>query len=309
MGEGSESAWVSSPAVWRSLPARVAGSAGNTPCCWRERDHSSSSTTAVAARPARAADPAPAEDVVAEIRASGGEAVANGDDVATTEGAQRLIDTALDAYGDVHVLVNNAGILRDRSLVNTSDEEWDAVITVHLRGHFCPTRAAARHWRDQFKSGVTVDRALINTTSTSGLLGNFGQANYGSAKAGIAAMTIIAQLELGNYGVRANAIAPAARTRMTRPDLDESAPIPGAGGFDDGDPANVSPLVAYLATEACPLRGQVWFAHGRTVRQMQPWTMLDGIRSEERWTVAALRDALAGYADTRFPTVADVFGT
>ena len=255
------------------------------------------------------ADPGPAADVVAEIRASGGEAVANGDDVATSDGAQRLIDTALDAYGDVHVLVNNAGILRDRSLVNTSDEEWDAVITVHLRGHFCPTRAVARHWRDRFKSGETVDRALINTTSTSGLLGNFGQANYGSAKAGIAAMTIIAQLELGNYGVRVNAIAPAARTRMTRPDLDESAPTPGSGGFDDGDPANVSPLVAYLATETCPLRGQVWFVHGRTVRQMQPWTMLDEIRTEERWTIPALRAALAGYADTRFPTVADVFGT
>jgi NAD(P)-dependent dehydrogenase (short-subunit alcohol dehydrogenase family) len=255
------------------------------------------------------ADPKPAEDVVAEIRSAGGEAVANSDDVAATDGAQRLIETALDAYGDLHVLVNNAGILRDRSIVNTTDDEWDDVIAVHLRGHFCPTRAAARHWRDRFKAGDHVDRALINTTSTSGLLGNFGQANYGAAKAGLAAFTIIAQLELERYRVRANAIAPAARTRMTRPELDESQPIVADGeGFDEGDPANVSPLVAYLATETCPLRGQVWFAHGRTVRLMQPWTLRDEIRADGRWTIAGLRAALADYADTRFPTVTEVFG-
>jgi len=261
------------------------------------------------------ADAGPAEQVVAEIRAAGGEAIANGDDITSTDGTQRLVASAVDAYGDLHVLVNNAGILRDRSLVNLSDEEWDSVISVHLRGHFGPTRAAAAHWRDRAKAGDVVDRSLINTTSTSGLLGNFGQANYGAAKAGIAAMTTIAQLELERYGVRANAIAPAARTRLTVPGVDEAAgpadpdPAPGQEGFDDGDPANVSPLVAYLATATCPMRGQVWFAHGRTVRLMQPWTMLDPIRSEGRWTIAGLRDALAPQAELRFPTVAEVFGT
>jgi NAD(P)-dependent dehydrogenase (short-subunit alcohol dehydrogenase family) len=256
------------------------------------------------------ADAGPAEQVAAAIRVEGGEAIANTDDITTADGAQLLIDTAVEAYGDLHVLVNNAGILRDRSLVNTTDEEWDSVINVHLRGHFCPTRAAAALWRDRSKAGATDDRSLINTTSTSGLLGNFGQGSYGSAKAGIAAMTTIAQLELERYGVRANAIAPAARTRLTRPDLDEDAPVAApADEFDDGDPANVSPIVAYLATATCPMRGQVWFTHGRTVRLMQPWTMLDPIRAEGRWTIDGLRQALAPHAHTRFPTVAEVFGT
>jgi NAD(P)-dependent dehydrogenase (short-subunit alcohol dehydrogenase family) len=195
-----------------------------------------------------------------------------------------------------------------------SDAEWDAVIAVHLRGHFCPTRRAVAYWRDRSKAGDTTDRAVVNTTSTSGLLGNFGQTNYGAAKAGIAALTIILQLELARYGVRCNAIAPVARTRLTAPGLDEhdeeagSAPGLDSAGPDDGDPANVSPLVAYLATASCPLRGQVWFVHGRRVRLMQPWTMLDEVRSDDRWTIDDLRAALAPWADTRFPTVADVFG-
>lgn len=254
------------------------------------------------------ADAGPAQRVVAEIRDAGGEAVANTDDVTDSAGAQQLVDTALDAYGDLHVLVNNAGILRDRSLVNLTDDEWDSVVNVHLRGHFCPTRSAAAYWRDRSKAGDTTDRSIVNTTSTSGLLGNFGQSNYGAAKAGIAAMTIIQQLELSRYGVRANAVAPAARTRLTVPGLDDDAGSPD-GGFDDGDPANVSPLVAYLATANCPHRGQVWFAHGRRVRLMQPWTMLEEVSSDERWTVDRLRRSLAPFADTSFPTVADVFST
>ena len=157
----------------------------------------------------------PAEQVVDEIRAAGGEAVANHDDIASWEGGARLIQTALDAFGDLHVLVNNAGILRDRVLVNLSEEDWDSVIHVHLKGHFVPTRHAAAYWREQAKAGKDVKAAIINTSSTSGLIGNVGQSNYGAAKAGIAAFTVIIAEELGRYGVRAKAIAPAARTRMT----------------------------------------------------------------------------------------------
>ena len=157
----------------------------------------------------------PAEQVVAEITAMGGEAVANHDNIADWEGGQRLINTAIEAFGDLHVLVNNAGILRDRVLVNLSEEDWDAVINVHLKGHFVPTRHAAAYWREQAKAGKEVKASIINTSSTSGLIGNVGQSNYGAAKSGIASFTVIIAEELARYGVRANAIAPAARTRMT----------------------------------------------------------------------------------------------
>ena len=157
----------------------------------------------------------PAEEVVAEIRSFGGEAIANHDNVATWDGGERLVRSAVEHFGDLHVLVNNAGILRDRVIVNLSEEDWDAVISVHLKGHFVPTRHAAAYWREQAKVGKVVKASIINTSSTSGLLGNVGQSNYGAAKAGIAAFTVIAAEELGRYGVRVNAIAPAARTRMT----------------------------------------------------------------------------------------------
>src|ERR687892_1722149 len=161
------------------------------------------------------ADRAPAQQVVDEIEKMGGEAVANVDSAADWDGAQRLIQTAVDTFGDLHVLVNNAGILRDRVIVNMTEEEWDAVIHVHLKGHFCPTRHAAAYWREQSKAGKEVKASVINTSSTSGLLGNPGQTNYGAAKAGIAAFTQICAMELPRYGVRSNAIAPAPRTRMT----------------------------------------------------------------------------------------------
>src|ERR687892_1856970 len=161
------------------------------------------------------ADRAPAQQVVDEIEKMGGEAVANVDSAADWDGAQRLIQTAIDTFGDLHVLVNNAGILRDRVIVNMTEEEWDAVIHVHLKGHFCPTRHAAAYWREQSKAGKEVKASVINTSSTSGLLGNPGQTNYGAAKAGIAAFTQICAMELPRYGVRSNAIAPAPRTRMT----------------------------------------------------------------------------------------------
>lgn len=233
----------------------------------------------------------PAEQVVEEIRAAGGEAVANHDDIASWEGGARLIQTALDAFGDLHVLVNNAGILRDRVLVNLSEEDWDSVIHVHLKGHFVPTRHAAAYWREQAKAGKEVKAAIINTSSTSGLIGNVGQSNYGAAKAGIAAFTVIIAEELGRYGVRANAIAPAARTRMTEstPGLSEVVKAPGdAAAFDAWDPANISPLVATLAMEDCAATGQVFFVQGGTVRRFQNWTMEEELDKNDRWTVAEL---------------------
>lgn len=244
-------------------------------------------------------DLVPAQQTVEEIRASGGEALANGDDVADWDGARRLVDTAISEFGDLHVLVNNAGILRDRMIANMTEEEFDSVMRVHLRGHFCPTRHAASYWREQAKSGRAADRAIVNTSSTSGLLGNVGQTNYGAAKAGIASMTIIADLELRRYGVRVNAIAPAARTRLTA----ALASTPPEEGFDQGDPANVSPMVAYLATEHCPLHGQVYFVHGGRIQLMQPWALHDQVRAEKRWTIGELREATSGFASTSFPTV------
>ena len=185
-------------------------------------------------------DRSPAQQVVDEIKALGGEAIANDDNVADWEGGQRLINAAVEAFGDLHVLVNNAGILRDRVLINMTEEDWDAVIHVHLKGHFVPTRFAANYWREQSKAGKEVKAAIINTSSTSGLLGNAGQGNYGAAKAGIAALTVISAMELSRYGVRANAIAPAARTRMTEntPGLSDIVKAPGEGTFDAWAPDN-----------------------------------------------------------------------
>jgi NAD(P)-dependent dehydrogenase (short-subunit alcohol dehydrogenase family) len=228
-------------------------------------------------------DAAPAQQVVEEIRVAGGTAVANGDDITTGEGAQRLVDTAVEEFGSLHVLVNNAGILRDRMLVNMSDEEWDDVIRVHLRGHFMPLRSAARYWRDRYKAGVELRPSVVNTASTSGLFGSVGQTNYGAAKSGIATMTTIAQLELERYGVRLNAICPAARTRLT-------SGMPGGDdqGFDANDPGNISPFVAYLATADCPITGRSFFVHGGSVHLFQPWAIIDKIETDHRWTVDEL---------------------
>ncbi|HEX9995459.1 MAG TPA: SDR family oxidoreductase [Acidimicrobiales bacterium] len=245
------------------------------------------------------ADRAPAQVVVDEILALGGEAVANVDDVADWEGGQRLVNTAVEAFGRLDVLVNNAGILRDRVLVNMTEEEWDAVIAVHLKGHFVPTRWAAAYWREQAKAGTPVRANLVHTSSTSGLLGNPGQTNYGAAKAGIGAFSIICAQELARYGVRSNCIAPAARTRLTEstPGLSDIVQAPeDAARFDVWDPANVSPLVAYLATEDCPFTGKTFFSQGGTVKVMEPWRMGDGVERDDRWTVEGLADALRPFA-------------
>jgi NAD(P)-dependent dehydrogenase (short-subunit alcohol dehydrogenase family) len=220
-------------------------------------------------------DAAPADEVAQQIRAGGGEAIANGDDVADFGGAQRLVDAAIDRYGRLDVLVNNAGILRDRFLVNMSVDEWDGVIHVHLRGHFCPLRHAAEHWRQRSKAGEQFDAAVINTASPVGLtLPNLGQVNYAAAKAGIAALTQVAAAELGRYGVRVNCIAPGARTRMTvqTPGLEEMMAEPEEpDAFDRMDPANVSPLVAYLASVDCTETGQVFAVSGGRVERLEGW--------------------------------------
>jgi NAD(P)-dependent dehydrogenase (short-subunit alcohol dehydrogenase family) len=230
-------------------------------------------------------DESAASAVVDEIRAAGGEAVANHGDVATAEGAQSLVDQAIETYGALDVLVNNAGILRDRMVVNMTDDDWDDVIRVHLRGHFCPLRAAGGYWRAEAKADRTRKASVINTSSTSGLRGRVGQSNYGSAKAAIASMTIIADQELAKSGVRVNAIAPGARTRMT----DSMMPAPTDDGtFDRYSPANISPLVAYLATADAPEHGRVYFVHGAYVGLLQPWHVVGTIEQDDRWDVGEL---------------------
>jgi NAD(P)-dependent dehydrogenase (short-subunit alcohol dehydrogenase family) len=246
------------------------------------------------------ADASPANQVVEEIRAAGGEAVGNHDDVTDWEGAKRLVDTAVEAFGDLHVLVNNAGILRDRMLVNMSEDEWDIVTKVHLKGHFAPLHHAAVYWRDQHKAGNEAKRAVVNTSSTSGLFGNIGQTNYGAAKMGIGALTIIASQELSRYGVRVNAIAPAALTRLT-------AGLAGADAQVEPDPAegplapgNVSPFVAYLSTEHCPINGRAFFVMGGQVHLFQPWAIIDKVETDGRWTVEDLEIQAAKFAEVPF---------
>jgi NAD(P)-dependent dehydrogenase (short-subunit alcohol dehydrogenase family) len=245
------------------------------------------------------ADTSPAQQVVDEITAAGGSAVANYDDVADWDGAQRLIDQAVNTFGDLHVLVNNAGILRDRMLINMSVEEWDAVIRVHLRGHFCPTRWAASYWREQSKAGSTQLRSVINTSSASGLFGNPGQTNYGAAKIGIATFSMIADSELSRYGVRVNAIAPAAATRLTAslaPDLPETPP----NAWSPMGPDNIAPFVAYLATEDCPIHGRIFLVSGGHIHLFQPFAIIDQIEKKGLWTVGELKDQAAHFAEVPF---------
>jgi NAD(P)-dependent dehydrogenase (short-subunit alcohol dehydrogenase family) len=241
-------------------------------------------------------DHTPAEDVVAEIRALGGEAIANDDDVSDWQGAQHLVQSALSAFGDLDILVNNAGILRDRLLVNMTEDEWDSVIAVHLKGHMAPTRWAAAYWREQHKAGRAKRRNLVHTSSTSGLFANPGQANYGAAKSGIATLSQIAAKELERYGVVSNTVAPAARTRLTlaTPGLESLiAPPPDDDAFDQWDPANVSPLVAYLASESCRFNGETFYVQGGTVTRFQSWAFGDTVERAGRWDVEALAEALA----------------
>jgi NAD(P)-dependent dehydrogenase (short-subunit alcohol dehydrogenase family) len=232
----------------------------------------------------------PAADVVAEIQASGGEAVADPENVADFEGARRLVQRALDTFGRLDILVNNAGILRDRMLVNMDEAEWDSVIAVHLKGHFAPARHAAAYWRDQAKSGVEMRGRVINTSSPSGVFGNVGQSNYGAAKAGIAAFTVIVAQELGRYGVTVNCIAPNARTRMTESAFELPA---DADDFDPLAAENNSPLVVALcADEAQGITGQVFHVFGGVVNMLQPWSAGELFATDGRWDPDALVEAL-----------------
>lgn len=212
----------------------------------------------------------PAQDVVAEIQALGGEAVANGADVTDFAQAAAMVQQAVDAFGGLDILVNNAGFVRDRMLVNTSEEEWDAVIRVHLKGHFAPLRHAAAYWRTESKEGRPRVARVVNTSSGAGLQGSMGQTTYSAAKAGIAGMTLVAAAELGRYGVHVNAIAPVARTRMTEGAFPEMM-AGGGDAFDRMDPANNSPVVAWLASEDCDVTGRVLEIEGGRICVEEGW--------------------------------------
>ncbi|OHU06809.1 SDR family oxidoreductase [Mycobacterium syngnathidarum] len=239
-------------------------------------------------------DAGPAHDVVAEIQAAGGKAVVNTANVATWDGAKSLVQQAIDEFGRLDVVVNNAGILRDGFIPTMSESDWDAVIAVHLKGHFSVLRHAAEYWKAQSKAGDQPNAAVINTASGSGTtIPNAGQANYGSAKAAIAALTLVAADELERYGVRVNAIAPIARTRLT-------LATPGMGALmaepeDEGEvdlfnPANISPLVAYLATEKCPITGRVYAVQGGAISQLAGWHDVETIETDGLWQI----DDIAG---------------
>jgi NAD(P)-dependent dehydrogenase (short-subunit alcohol dehydrogenase family) len=241
-------------------------------------------------------DADPAQVVVDEIVAAGGEAVAAPGDVATWETGEALVGLAVETYGDLHVLVNNAGNTADRFLANMTEAEWDGVVHAHLKGHFVPTRWAAVWWRERARAGDEVQASVVCTTSTSGLFGNPGQSNYGAAKAGIAAFTVIAAAELAQYGVRVNAVAPMARTRLTEavPGLAERmAPPADPDAFDPWHPANVAPLVAWLASAGCEVTGRVFVAQGGKVELFRPWSLEWAVEREGRWSPAALGEELA----------------
>jgi NAD(P)-dependent dehydrogenase (short-subunit alcohol dehydrogenase family) len=244
------------------------------------------------------ADPRPASQVVEEIQAGGGEAVAHFEDVSEEGGAASLIKLALDTWGRLDVVVNNAGILRDRMVFNMAVEEWDAVMKVHLRGHFLVTRAACRHWRDRSKAGDQVSGRIINTSSTSGILGNAGQSNYGAAKAGIAAFSSIVAMEMQRYGVTVNAIAPGARTRLTEKTFGELT-MP-EGEFDALAPENVAPMVAFLAGDAAAdITGQVFYVQGGMIQLYQGWTPVAEIDKGDRWTPSELAERMGALFEGR----------
>jgi NAD(P)-dependent dehydrogenase (short-subunit alcohol dehydrogenase family) len=236
----------------------------------------------------------PANDVVQEILGFGGQATANVDDVSSWEGAQRLVQTAIDTYGRLDVLVNNAGIIRDRMLVNMTEAEFDDVVRVHLKGTFATMRFAAEHWRERSKAGEDVDARVINTSSASGIYGNVGQSNYGAAKAGIASLTIIASKELGRYGVTVNAIAPSALTRMitegTRKRMETQA---AQEAFDPYHPDNVAPIVTWLASPASrAITGRVFNTGGGMIGVSEGWRLGPHVDIGARWDPRALDDVV-----------------
>ncbi|MEU8782347.1 SDR family oxidoreductase [Streptomyces sp. NPDC048637] len=229
----------------------------------------------------------PAEQVADEIRAHGGRAAAHTGDITTTDGAASLVTTALDTFGRLDALVNNAGFLRDRMLVNLDEDDWDAVIRVHLKGHFLPLRHAAAHWRAETKAGRTPDARIINTGSGAGLLGSVGQGNYSAAKAGIIGLTLVAAAEMARYGVQVNAIAPAARTRMTEQTFAATMAAPADGEFDAMAPENVSPLVVWLASaDSAGVTGRIFEVEAGRITVMEGWRPGPTADKGSRWTPA-----------------------
>jgi NAD(P)-dependent dehydrogenase (short-subunit alcohol dehydrogenase family) len=235
-----------------------------------------------------------AQRVVDEIAALGAQAVASTDDIASWEGARALVDQAVDTYGRLDVLVNNAGIVRDRTVVNLSESDWDDVVRVHLKGTFAPTHHAARYWRDRSRTGDPVHGRVINTTSASGLFGNVGQANYGAAKAGIAAFTLITATELARYGVTVNAVSPRALTRMTEGiERYRSGGVPSGSGFVPLAAGNISPLVVWLGTLAAgEVTGRVFFVAGGRIAVAEGWSLGPDADRDATWTVAELDDVV-----------------
>lgn len=240
-------------------------------------------------------DTTPAEAVAREIVALGGVATASAHDVADWDGARLLVESTVETFGGLDVLVNNAGILRDRTIVGMTETDWDSVLHVHLKGHLAPLHFAALHWRKLSKAGTEVRASVVNTTSTSGLLAHPGQGNYGAAKSGIATLTQIAAKELDRYGVRVNAIAPGARTRLTVtvPAIAELMQAPADDRFDEWHPGNVSPLVAWLATRDCTVSGRVLFVQGGRVAMMRSWSLGAQTDGNRRWTLPDLDEAMA----------------
>jgi NAD(P)-dependent dehydrogenase (short-subunit alcohol dehydrogenase family) len=251
----------------------------------------------------------PAQDVVAEIEAAGGRAIVNGDDIADWAGAQRLVEMAVEVFGGLDVVVNNAGFVRDRMFVSCAEDEWDAVVRVHLKGHFCVSRHAAAWWRDRSKAGEAVDARIVNTSSGAGILGSVGQSAYSSAKAGIATLTLVQAAELGRYGVTANAIAPAARTRMTEGVFTEMMAEVAEGEFDAMDPANVSPLVVWLGSAASAgVTGRLFEVEGGKIGVAEGWHHGPTEDIGRRWQPAEVGDAVTKLlAESREP--APVYGT
>jgi NAD(P)-dependent dehydrogenase (short-subunit alcohol dehydrogenase family) len=251
----------------------------------------------------------PAREVADEIVAAGGAAVDNGDDVADWDGAHRLVQTALDAFGRLDVVVNNAGFVRDRMFVSSGEDEWDAVVRVHLKGHFAVSRAAAAHWRDQAKAGAAVDARIVNTSSGAGLLGSVGQSAYSAAKAGIAALTLVQAAELGRYGVTANAIAPAARTRMTETVFAATMAAPDdPAAFDAMAADNVAPLVVWLGSaQSAHVTGRVFEVEGGTVSVADGWQHGPSVDKGARWDPAELGPVVDDLL-AKAPAPAPVYG-
>jgi NAD(P)-dependent dehydrogenase (short-subunit alcohol dehydrogenase family) len=251
----------------------------------------------------------PAQQVVDEIRSGGGEAVVNGDDVADWDGAQRLVRTAVETFGRLDTVVNNAGFVRDRMFVNATEDEWDAVVRVHLKGHFCVARWAAAYWRDQSKAGEAVDARIVNTSSGAGILGSMAQAAYSAAKGGIATLTLVQAAELGRYGVTANAIAPSARTRMTENAFAEAMARPEGDVFDAMDPENVAPLVVWLGSaESGHVTGRMFELEGGKVSVADGWQHGEVVDKGARWSPDELGAVVDGLL-AKAPAPAPVYGT